>query len=150
MVLYKINDRYSQIFPSTKFQFVELGPGKGTLLSDILFTWKSLGIAQDSLEQIHLIEKSGLMREAQANALGIDKKSDNGGEWGNSKLYNVNVFWHDDLRSVPKGMIRYLIFQDYYTIFMAHEFFDALPVHKFQKTEKGWREVFVDIDESSE
>lgn len=33
---------------------------------------------------------------------------------------------------------------------MAHEFFDALPCFRFQKTNRGWREVLVDIDESSE
>lgn len=73
------------------------------MLNDILYTWKSLGIAQDSLEQIHLVEKSVLMREAQANALGVEKKMDQGREWGKSKLYNVDVFWHDTVSSVPKG-----------------------------------------------
>ena len=33
------------------------------------------------------------------------------------------------------------------TIVIAQEFFDALPVHIFEYTSKGWREVLVDIDE---
>nr|XP_005994021.1 PREDICTED: NADH dehydrogenase [ubiquinone] complex I, assembly factor 7 [Latimeria chalumnae] len=33
-----------------------------------------------------------------------------------------------------------------YAFYLAHEFFDALPIHKFQKTEKGWREVLIDLD----
>ena len=33
-----------------------------------------------------------------------------------------------------------------YTAFMAHEFFDALPIYKFEKTEHGWREILVDLD----
>lgn len=32
----------------------------------------------------------------------------------------------------------------------AHEFFDALPVHKLKKTEKGWREILIDIKDSNE
>ena len=84
-----------------------MGPGKGTLLSDILYTWKSLGIAHDSLEQIHLVERSVLMREAQANALGVEKKIEQGREWGRSKLYNADVFWHDSVESVPKGMMHH-------------------------------------------
>ena len=34
---------------------------------------------------------------------------------------------------------------------IAHEFFDALPVHKFQKTkENEWREVCIDMDYSED
>ncbi len=32
------------------------------------------------------------------------------------------------------------------TLFIAQEFLDALPVHQFQYTEKGWRERLVDIN----
>lgn len=31
------------------------------------------------------------------------------------------------------------------TVFIAHEFLDALPVHQFQKTERGWCERLVDV-----
>ena len=102
----RFNSRYSQIFPSAgKFQFVELGPGKGTLLTDILTTWKKLGIAKDAIHKLHLVERSGLMREAQADALGVCKVKDNDVEWGLSKKFNVNIFWHDELKSVPKGRL---------------------------------------------
>lgn len=33
---------------------------------------------------------------------------------------------------------------------MAHEFLDALPVLQFQKTDDGWREVLVDVDDNLE
>lgn len=29
---------------------------------------------------------------------------------------------------------------------MAHEFFDALPIHKLTKTNDGWREILIDIN----
>lgn len=44
--------------------------------------------------------------------------------------------WHRSLEEVP---------QDAPAIFIAHEFFDALPVHQFQKTERGWCERLVDV-----
>lgn len=33
---------------------------------------------------------------------------------------------------------------------LAHEFFDALPVHQFQMTADGWREHFVDVDAAAD
>lgn len=30
---------------------------------------------------------------------------------------------------------------------VAHEFFDALPIYKFEKTDEGWRELVVDLEE---
>ena len=47
--------------------------------------------------------------------------------------------WHESLRTVPKG----------FSLFLAHEFFDALPVHKFVRTAEGWREILIDIDPDS-
>ncbi|XP_032661062.1 protein arginine methyltransferase NDUFAF7, mitochondrial isoform X2 [Chelonoidis abingdonii] len=48
----------------------------------------------------------------------------------------IPIFWYRELQDVPQGTSFYL----------AHEFFDALPIHKFQRTEKGWREMLIDID----
>lgn len=48
----------------------------------------------------------------------------------------TQVHWHRSLDEVP---------DDLPTIYIAHEFLDALPVHQFQKTERGWCERLVDI-----
>lgn len=36
--------------------------------------------------------------------------------------HGVNVTWHQQLADVPRG----------FAFYVAHEFFDALPIHKFQ------------------
>ena len=46
------------------------------------------------------------------------------------------MHWHRSLADVP---------DDLPTIAIAHEFFDALPVHQFQRTDRGWRERLVDV-----
>ena len=57
----------------------------------------------------------------------------------NHTKWGPQVHWHADLSEVP---------QDAPSLFLAHEFFDALPVHQFRKTEdRGWVELLVDIDE---
>jgi NADH dehydrogenase [ubiquinone] 1 alpha subcomplex assembly factor 7 len=50
------------------------------------------------------------------------------------------VYWHSSLREVPRV----------FSLFVLHEFLDALPVHKFQKTASGWREVLIDIQANSQ
>lgn len=49
---------------------------------------------------------------------------------------DAQVHWHRSLEEVPKKLP---------TVYIAHEFMDALPVHQFQKTERGWCERLVDI-----
>ncbi|KAL3248423.1 hypothetical protein MRX96_056497 [Rhipicephalus microplus] len=51
--------------------------------------------------------------------------------------HGVPVGWYRHLHDVPLG----------FSCFIAHEFLDALPVHKFQRTPEGWREVFIDLDD---
>ncbi|KAM6221375.1 LOW QUALITY PROTEIN: protein arginine methyltransferase NDUFAF7, mitochondrial [Rhynchocyon petersi] len=122
------------------FQLVELGPGRGTLTGDILRVFSQLGsVLRHSDISIHLVEVSQKLSEIQAMTL-TEKVllEQNAG----SSVYKkgvtktrIPISWYRDLQDVPKG----------YSFYLAHEFFDVLPVHKFQKT-PGWREVLIDID----
>lgn len=56
-------------------------------------------------------------------------------EW--TILICLQVTWHATLDTVP---------QDSPTIYLAHEFFDALPTHQFVKDiQRGWLEKMVDL-----
>jgi NADH dehydrogenase [ubiquinone] 1 alpha subcomplex assembly factor 7 len=52
----------------------------------------------------------------------------------------MQVHWHDDMRNIPEHNAPMLV--------VAHEFFDALPVHQFVKDpDRGWLEKMVDVDD---
>ncbi|CAL8464273.1 g3808 [Coccomyxa elongata] len=124
-------------------RLVELGPGKGTLMADLLrstaaFKDFSLSITAD------LVEVSDALRERQQSALDCSTTatvSDAGVESHTSGLTGIPVRWHRSLETVSS---------DSPAIYIAHEFFDALPVHHFQKTDRGWRERLVDVSEDEE
>ncbi|CAH6779623.1 protein arginine methyltransferase NDUFAF7, mitochondrial [Phodopus roborovskii] len=127
---------------NTAFQLVELGPGRGTLTGDVLRVFSQLGSVLKNCDiSVHLVEVSQKLSEIQALTLTEEKiplERD-----AESLVYmkgvtksGIPVSWYRDLKDVPKG----------YSFYLAHEFFDTLPVHKFQKTRQGWREVLVDID----
>ncbi|XP_054838826.1 protein arginine methyltransferase NDUFAF7, mitochondrial isoform X2 [Eublepharis macularius] len=123
-----------------KFQLVELGPGRGSLTHDILRVFNQLGSLLSKCDiSVHLVEVSPKLSEIQALTLAEEKIElmDRSPAYmkGVAKT-GLPIFWYQDLSDVPVGNSFYL----------AHEFLDALPIHKFQKTEKGWRELLVDID----
>ncbi len=92
------------------FRLVELGPGRGQLMVDLLrATAKVPGFLKNA--EIHLVESSARLRAAQKAALA-----------------GVNIAWHDRLDTVPNGPL----------FLIANEFLDALPVHQLQRTEAGW------------
>jgi SAM-dependent MidA family methyltransferase len=53
---------------------------------------------------------------------------------------SLDVSWHWTIAEVPSTAP---------CVVIGHEFFDALPVHQFKYTERGWREVLVDLDNST-
>jgi NADH dehydrogenase [ubiquinone] 1 alpha subcomplex assembly factor 7 len=99
-------------------RLVELGPGRGTLMTDALRAKRSvpaLGV------EVHLVEISGRLSEVQRGTLA---KSD------------CPIYWHASIEELPAGP----------AIFVANEFFDALPVQHFVRTEKAWCERVVGVD----
>ena len=96
---------------------VEAGPGRGTLMADFM-----RAASQDpnfvKAAQVYLVETSPVFREAQ------------------KKNVLFGPTWCDRLDDVPEGPI----------LFVANEFFDALPISQFQKTSKGWCERMVALN----
>ncbi|KAI1720240.1 putative s-adenosyl-L-methionine-dependent methyltransferase domain-containing protein [Ditylenchus destructor] len=110
------------------WQLVELGPGTGTFMKDIL---------QMNNLSVHLVEVSQTLTTMQRKKL-IST------EFANvvSTSSGVPLHWHKTFDEVPK---------DKFTVFIANEFFDALPIHQFSRNSEGkWREVYVTLDKSGE
>ena len=100
-------------------RLVELGPGRGTLMADLL---RAVRIAPGFLQAagVHLVETSPLLRARQREKLSASP---------------APVAWHQRLSDVPPGPM----------IVIANELFDALPVRQFVCTERGWCERLVGL-----
>ncbi|TFK28144.1 DUF185-domain-containing protein [Coprinopsis marcescibilis] len=105
-------------------RMVELGPGRGTLMDDMLRIVTKF-LPTQTLKSVHLVETSQALRAVQQTTLGQTAKRD-----------NYDLHWHDRLSEIPREPSEY-------TMLVAHEFFDALPVHIIQRTETGWNEVLI-------
>ncbi|KAM9798286.1 protein arginine methyltransferase NDUFAF7, mitochondrial [Neosynchiropus ocellatus] len=125
-----------------RLQVVELGPGRGSLAADVLRVLSQLrSVLGGASLSLHLVEVSPVLSRLQAQHLtggrNQEVQDDAGSVYRRGETASgLPVLWYPHLDAVPAG----------FSIFLAHEFFDALPVHKFQRTHKGWREVLVDVD----
>jgi NADH dehydrogenase [ubiquinone] 1 alpha subcomplex assembly factor 7 len=93
---------------------VELGPGRGTLMSDLLRATKSAVNFHESLT-IHMVETSPTLAHAQYMCL---------------RDQHPRIEWVDSIDEVPHGK----------TLLIANEFFDALPIKQYVMTDEGMRE----------
>jgi NADH dehydrogenase [ubiquinone] 1 alpha subcomplex assembly factor 7 len=108
---------WKSIGSPTKFNLLELGAGNGEMLKVIITTLKNFPECFNNCNfQIH--EKSNFLTKQQ-------KKN----------LKSEDVTWIKDLKKT----------NSYPTIFLANEFFDALPIKQFFKKKEGWVERFVDL-----
>ncbi|CAH1765813.1 10323_t:CDS:2, partial [Entrophospora sp. SA101] len=110
-------------------QIVELGPGRGTLLDDILRALSKFKECYNSITRVNLVEVSQEMRKIQYSKLC---------EKGNKQDDRIEFNWYNSFEEIP----------DLWSMVIAHEFFDALPIHRFEKTDNCWREYLVDVDET--
>ena len=98
---------------------IELGPGRGTMMHDMLRAANVMSDFRKTL-RVHLVETSPVLRQRQQQTF--------------AKI-EVSVTWHEALAEVPDGP----------AIIVANEFFDALPVNQAVKQAKGWHERLVGI-----
>ncbi|KAI9013236.1 S-adenosyl-L-methionine-dependent methyltransferase [Gaertneriomyces semiglobifer] len=126
-------------------QLIELGPGRGTLMSDILRTLQQFPFLKSVIQTVHFVETSPYLRDKQSRTIaGPDvqvSKVEDYDLWTAKTPHGTEVQWHTSLEDVPNELP---------TFYIAHEFFDAMPVYKFQMTEHGWREIMIGVDESLE
>ncbi|WP_373505601.1 class I SAM-dependent methyltransferase [Aestuariivirga sp.] len=101
------------------FNLVELGPGRGTLMADILRTVRKAAPAFASAALVQLVETSPVLRQRQRDAL------------------EGQARWHDSLDDVPDGPM----------ILVANEFFDALPIRQFEKWQGRWHERVMGLED---
>lgn len=144
-------------------QFVELGPGRGTLMADLLELAHSsllLDFGQ-AIRTVHFVESSLELRLEQQQTLKKvlghlvrldftgytdddnnknDSKEKSDKETDDSFVNTIRIVWHDDFSSFQSKRDKSIP-----TMVVMQEFIDALPVHQFQKTEDGWRERMIDV-----
>ncbi len=119
-----VADVWQQMDRPQDIQLVELGPGRGTLMLDILTILRMFPGLSDL--GIHMLEIS-------PHLIRIQK----------SMLSGLPVDWHQTIDKVLEK-IRGLP-----AIFVANEFFDALPIQQFIRTERGWRQMLVDTKDNA-
>ncbi len=104
-------------------RLVELGPGRGTLMADALRAAKVAPEFLSGLEVV-LVEASPALQKVQA-----EKLKDFIGKEGGVSVRWVTHF-DDSLGDLP-------------LLLVANEFFDALPIRQYVKTQRGWCERMV-------
>jgi len=108
---------------NTKFNLIELGPGKGTLISDILRITQSFDKFHN-LMNIHLIEINKKLIKLQKKNI--------------QKIYfNLKkIVWHDSFKAISSEP----------SIIFANEFFDCFPTKQFIKINYSWNEKKINFN----
>ncbi|AEI89181.1 MAG: SAM-dependent methyltransferase, MidA family [Candidatus Midichloria mitochondrii] len=105
---------------------VELGPGRGYLMSDFLRATKHIPGFHNSIDKIILYEMSPKLRSYQQQ---------------NLTAYIGKCVWLDRLQELEQYI------SNNHCIFIANEFFDALPIKQFQFINGHWYELCLVLDQ---
>ncbi len=103
-----------------RFNLVELGPGRATLMDDLLRATKHVQGFHKALN-LHLVDSNHPLTIIQKQRLAP---------------YDINCTWHQAVYSLPN---------DDPLIIIANEFFDCLPVNQYIKHKDAWYEQAVGL-----
>ena len=101
---------------------LELGPGKGSLMNDIL---RVLNNSKNKIQiNVHLLEVSDKLKMFQKKKL--DK-------------FNIQKIWYDNIFNIKKNLNKKPI------IIISNEFFDCFPIkqYKYNKTKNKFNEIVI-------
>jgi len=99
------------------FNLVEFGPGRGTLMADILRATKGVP-GFHAAAQVVLVEASPIQRERQAATLSA-----------------YRLTWLQRVEDLPQAPL----------FLIANELLDALPIRQFQHGPQGWQERLIGL-----
>jgi len=108
-------------------RLVELGPGRGTLMADVLRAARVMPDFLDDLEVV-LVEASPVLRKIQGETLSAFARG-------------VPLRWMDRFDDT---------LADAPVFALANEFFDALPIRQLVKTQRGWCERMITLASNGE
>ena len=106
-----------------KLSLVELGPGRGTLMQDVLRATKNV-IGLHRALSVTLVEMSPVLRETQRQTLASS---------------GVAIDWLDTISALPERP----------TLVLANEFFDALPVRHYQRMHQHWHQRLIGLNQEN-
>jgi len=104
-----------------KINLIDLGSGNGQMIYDMINSFKNFPEFYNSSNFI-ILEKSPYLKKIQKE-----------------KLKKFKVRWIKNLNEIKEGN----------NIFVANEFFDALPIKQFFKINNKWNERFVKIEKKN-
>lgn len=113
-------DIWQKLGSPNAFNLIEFGPGRGTLMADALRAAQLVPAFGDAANVVFL-ETSPTLRAEQKKRV-------------------PNASWIDAVEALPDGPC----------IILANEFFDALPIKQFQKTDNGWQERCVALQSTTD
>ena len=102
------------------FNFVELGPGDGSLTKVIISTLKKFPELNKAIK-IYLYEKSLFLKKLQKQ-----------------NIYNKRIKWIKNFNSIKKGPV----------IFFGNEFFDAIPIKQFSNINNELFEKYYSVKDN--
>ena len=105
------------------FHLVEMGPGDGMLLRDLLQECRAQQASLLPRLACILVERSPVFRRRQEDTLAAWQEQ------------GAGIRWVDDLQSIPDGSLTGTL--------LSNELVDAFPVHRVRMEEEGLRELYV-------